>query len=83
MCGTPTFSRNLLARIINGRPVQKGTTPWAAMLSHPDGQPFCGGSLLGKERWKGWGTQDEGGLEERDLTLEASTPAAGPRSTMW
>ncbi|KAF4020903.1 hypothetical protein G4228_012390 [Cervus hanglu yarkandensis] len=36
-------------RIINGRPVQKGTTPWAAMLSHPDGQPFCGGSLLGSK----------------------------------
>ncbi|XP_043730496.1 mannan-binding lectin serine protease 1 isoform X2 [Cervus elaphus] len=49
VCGTPTFSRNLLARIINGRPVQKGTTPWAAMLSHPDGQPFCGGSLLGSK----------------------------------
>ncbi|XP_065798385.1 mannan-binding lectin serine protease 1 isoform X2 [Muntiacus reevesi] len=49
VCGTPTFSRDLLARIINGRPVQKGTTPWAAMLSHPDGQPFCGGSLLGSK----------------------------------
>ncbi|XP_020725731.2 mannan-binding lectin serine protease 1 isoform X3 [Odocoileus virginianus] len=49
VCGTPTFSRNLLARIINGRPVQKGTTPWTAMLSHPDGQPFCGGSLLGSK----------------------------------
>uniref|UniRef100_A0A8C6DCY4 Complement C1s subcomponent n=1 Tax=Moschus moschiferus TaxID=68415 RepID=A0A8C6DCY4_MOSMO len=49
VCGIPKFSRNLLARIINGRPVQKGTTPWIAMLSHLNGQPFCGGSLLGSK----------------------------------
>uniref|UniRef100_A0A8C3YP45 Complement C1s subcomponent n=1 Tax=Catagonus wagneri TaxID=51154 RepID=A0A8C3YP45_9CETA len=46
VCGTPKFSRNLLARIFNGHPAQKGTTPWIAMLSHLNGQPFCGGSLL-------------------------------------
>ncbi|XP_069414291.1 mannan-binding lectin serine protease 1 isoform X2 [Ovis canadensis] len=49
VCGIPKFSRNLLARIINGRPTQKGTTPWIAMLSHLNGQPFCGGSLLGSK----------------------------------
>uniref|UniRef100_A0A8C2NI54 Complement C1s subcomponent n=1 Tax=Capra hircus TaxID=9925 RepID=A0A8C2NI54_CAPHI len=49
VCGIPKFSRNLLARIINGRPAQKGTTPWIAMLSHLNGQPFCGGSLLGSK----------------------------------
>ncbi|XP_077924274.1 mannan-binding lectin serine protease 1 isoform X7 [Halichoerus grypus] len=47
VCGVPKFSRKLLARIFNGRPAQKGTTPWIAMLSYPKEQPFCGGSLLG------------------------------------
>nr|XP_012326287.1 mannan-binding lectin serine protease 1 isoform X4 [Aotus nancymaae] len=47
VCGLPQVSRKLLARIFNGRPAQKGTTPWIAMLSHLNGQPFCGGSLLG------------------------------------
>ncbi|XP_045759132.2 mannan-binding lectin serine protease 1 isoform X3 [Mirounga angustirostris] len=47
VCGVPKFSRKLLARIFNGRPAQKGTTPWIAMLSYPREQPFCGGSLLG------------------------------------
>ncbi|XP_005876335.1 PREDICTED: mannan-binding lectin serine protease 1 isoform X2 [Myotis brandtii] len=47
VCGLPKFSRKLIARIFNGRPADKGTTPWIAMLSHPNGQPFCGGSLLG------------------------------------
>ncbi|KAM8902149.1 mannan-binding lectin serine protease 1 isoform 1-T1 [Lycaon pictus] len=47
VCGIPKFSRKLMARIFNGRPVQKGTTPWIAMLSYPNEQPFCGGSLLG------------------------------------
>lgn len=47
VCGLPKFSRKLLARIINGRPAEKGTTPWIAMLTHPNGQPFCGGSLIG------------------------------------
>nr|KAF6382814.1 mannan binding lectin serine peptidase 1 [Pipistrellus kuhlii] len=47
VCGLPKFSRNLIARIFNGRPADKGTTPWIAMLSHLNGQPFCGGSLLG------------------------------------
>ncbi|ELK00795.1 Mannan-binding lectin serine protease 1 [Pteropus alecto] len=47
VCGLPKFSRKLMARIFNGRPAQKGTTPWIAMLSHLSGQPFCGGSLLG------------------------------------
>ncbi|XP_025307067.3 mannan-binding lectin serine protease 1 isoform X6 [Canis lupus baileyi] len=47
VCGVPKFSRKLMARIFNGRPVQKGTTPWIAMLSYPNEQPFCGGSLLG------------------------------------
>uniref|UniRef100_A0A2I3GQD9 Mannan-binding lectin serine protease 1 n=1 Tax=Nomascus leucogenys TaxID=61853 RepID=A0A2I3GQD9_NOMLE len=47
VCGLPKFSRKLMARIFNGRPAQKGTTPWIAMLSHLNGQPFCGGSLLG------------------------------------
>ncbi|XP_054441072.1 mannan-binding lectin serine protease 1 isoform X2 [Pteronotus mesoamericanus] len=47
VCGLPKFSRRLLAKIISGRPVEKGTTPWIAMLTHPNGQPFCGGSLIG------------------------------------
>ncbi|XP_055238082.2 mannan-binding lectin serine protease 1 isoform X7 [Gorilla gorilla gorilla] len=47
VCGLPKFSRKLMARIFNGHPAQKGTTPWIAMLSHLNGQPFCGGSLLG------------------------------------
>ncbi|XP_023407363.2 mannan-binding lectin serine protease 1 isoform X2 [Loxodonta africana] len=47
VCGLPKVSRKLMARIFNGRQVQKGTTPWIAMLTHPGGQPFCGGSLLG------------------------------------
>uniref|UniRef100_A0A5F9DQF4 Mannan-binding lectin serine protease 1 n=1 Tax=Oryctolagus cuniculus TaxID=9986 RepID=A0A5F9DQF4_RABIT len=49
-CGLPKFSRTLMARIFNGRPVQTGTAPWIAMLSHLNEQPFCGGSLLGS-RW--------------------------------
>ncbi|XP_075823848.1 mannan-binding lectin serine protease 1 isoform X3 [Microtus pennsylvanicus] len=47
VCGLPKFSRKQISRIFNGRPAQKGTTPWIAMLSHLNGQPFCGGSLLG------------------------------------
>ncbi|XP_048070915.1 mannan-binding lectin serine protease 1 isoform X7 [Ursus arctos] len=47
VCGVPKFSRKLMARIFNGRPAQKCTTPWIAMLSYPNEQPFCGGSLLG------------------------------------
>ncbi|XP_045152366.1 mannan-binding lectin serine protease 1 isoform X3 [Echinops telfairi] len=47
VCGLPKFSRKLMARIFSGRPAQKGTMPWIAMLAHPRGQPFCGGSLLG------------------------------------
>ncbi|XP_036059400.1 LOW QUALITY PROTEIN: mannan-binding lectin serine protease 1 [Onychomys torridus] len=47
VCGLPQFSRKQISRIFNGRPAQKGTTPWIAMLSHLNGQPFCGGSLLG------------------------------------
>ncbi|XP_069331313.1 mannan-binding lectin serine protease 1 isoform X3 [Eulemur rufifrons] len=47
VCGLPKFSRTLTARIFNGRPAQKGTTPWIAMLSRPHGQHFCGGSLIG------------------------------------
>lgn len=47
VCGLPKFSRKLIARIFNGRPAEKGTTPWIAMLSHPNGEPFCGGSLVG------------------------------------
>ncbi|KAL1787983.1 mannan-binding lectin serine protease 1 isoform X2 [Sigmodon hispidus] len=46
VCGHPKFSRKQISRIFNGRPAEKGTTPWIAMLSHPNGQPFCGGSLL-------------------------------------
>nr|XP_019607659.1 PREDICTED: mannan-binding lectin serine protease 1 isoform X2 [Rhinolophus sinicus] len=49
VCGLPKFSRKLMARIFNGRPAVKGTTPWIAMLSHLNGQPFCGGSLLGSK----------------------------------
>ncbi|XP_057594581.1 mannan-binding lectin serine protease 1 isoform X3 [Hippopotamus amphibius kiboko] len=49
VCGIPRFSRNLIARIISGHQAQKGTTPWIAMLSHLNGQPFCGGSLLGSK----------------------------------
>lgn len=55
VCGLPKFSRKLIARIINGRPAEKGTTPWIAMLTHPSGQPFCGGSLIGKEKVEGVG----------------------------
>ncbi|XP_021040096.1 mannan-binding lectin serine protease 1 isoform X2 [Mus caroli] len=47
VCGVPKFSRKQISRIFNGRPAQKGTMPWIAMLSHLNGQPFCGGSLLG------------------------------------
>lgn len=57
VCGLPKFSRKLMARIFNGRPAVKGTTPWIAMLSHLNGQPFCGGSLLGKEKVEGMGDQ--------------------------
>lgn len=53
VCGLPKFSRKQISRIFNGRPAQKGTTPWIAMLSQLNGQPFCGGSLLGKEKVKG------------------------------
>ncbi|XP_051047179.1 mannan-binding lectin serine protease 1 isoform X2 [Phodopus roborovskii] len=49
VCGLPKFSRKHISRIFNGRPAQKGTTPWIAMLSHLNGQPFCGGSLLGSD----------------------------------
>ncbi|XP_052014699.1 mannan-binding lectin serine protease 1 isoform X2 [Apodemus sylvaticus] len=47
VCGFPKFSRKQISKIFSGRPAQKGTTPWIAMLSHLNGQPFCGGSLLG------------------------------------
>ncbi|KAF5922247.1 hypothetical protein HPG69_007135 [Diceros bicornis minor] len=47
VCGIPKFSRKLMARIFNGRPAQKGTNPWIAMLTHRNGSPFCGGSLVG------------------------------------
>ncbi|XP_028731026.1 mannan-binding lectin serine protease 1 isoform X1 [Peromyscus leucopus] len=47
VCGLPQFSRKQISRIFMGRPAQKGTTPWIAMLSQLNGQPFCGGSLLG------------------------------------
>ncbi|XP_055977310.1 mannan-binding lectin serine protease 1 isoform X3 [Sorex fumeus] len=50
VCGLPKISRKMMARIFNGRPVQKGTMPWIAMLAHQNGQPFCGGSLVGS-RW--------------------------------
>ncbi|XP_028639725.1 mannan-binding lectin serine protease 1 isoform X2 [Grammomys surdaster] len=49
VCGLPKFSRKQISRIFSGRPAQKGTTPWIAMLSHLNGQPFCGGSLLGSD----------------------------------
>ncbi|XP_060054513.1 mannan-binding lectin serine protease 1 isoform X3 [Erinaceus europaeus] len=49
VCGLPRISRKLMARIFNGRPVQKGSAPWIAMLSHLNGRPFCGGSLLGSK----------------------------------
>lgn len=57
VCGLPKFSRKQISRIFSGRPAQKGTTPWIAMLSHLNGQPFCGGSLLGKEKMKEQKTQ--------------------------
>ncbi|XP_006156799.1 mannan-binding lectin serine protease 1 isoform X1 [Tupaia chinensis] len=49
VCGLPKFSRRSLARIFNGHPAQEGTSPWIAMLTDPNGQPFCGGSLLGSD----------------------------------
>lgn len=60
VCGLPKFSRTLMARIFNGRPAQKGTTPWVAMLSHVNEQPFCVGSLLGKEKVDGLGNPSWG-----------------------
>lgn len=53
-----------MARILHGRPAEKGTNPWIAMLSHPNGQPFCGGSLLGKERVEGEGDPGLGARED-------------------
>ncbi|EHB12500.1 Mannan-binding lectin serine protease 1 [Heterocephalus glaber] len=47
VCGLPKISRKQIARIFNGHPAEKGTTPWIAMLSHPTDVPFCGGTLLG------------------------------------
>nr|KAF6478072.1 mannan binding lectin serine peptidase 1 [Molossus molossus] len=47
VCGLPKFTRKFIARIFSGNPAEKGTTPWIAMLAHPNEQPFCGGSLLG------------------------------------
>ncbi|EGV96080.1 Mannan-binding lectin serine protease 1 [Cricetulus griseus] len=58
VCGLPKFSRKHISRIFNGRPSQKGTTPWIAMLSHLNGQPFCGGSLLARSLNLGVGTND-------------------------
>ncbi|XP_036610870.1 mannan-binding lectin serine protease 1 isoform X3 [Trichosurus vulpecula] len=49
VCGIPKFSRQLLARIVNGHSAQRGTSPWIAML-FKNGRPFCGGALLGN-RW--------------------------------
>ncbi|XP_063117289.1 mannan-binding lectin serine protease 1 isoform X2 [Cavia porcellus] len=46
VCGSPKIHRKQMARIFNGRPAEKGTTPWIAMLSHPTDVPFCGGTLL-------------------------------------
>ncbi|KAM9036975.1 mannan-binding lectin serine protease 1 isoform X2 [Sarcophilus harrisii] len=49
VCGRPKFSNQLLSRTVSGRPAQRGTSPWIAMLL-TDGRPFCGGALLGN-RW--------------------------------
>ncbi|XP_049631656.1 mannan-binding lectin serine protease 1 isoform X3 [Suncus etruscus] len=47
VCGIPKIYRKMMARIFGGRSVQKGTIPWIAMLTQHNGQPFCGGSLIG------------------------------------
>lgn len=49
VCGIPKIYRKMMARIFGGRSVQKGTIPWIAMLTQHNEQPFCGGSLIGKE----------------------------------
>ncbi|XP_042524636.1 mannan-binding lectin serine protease 1 [Dipodomys spectabilis] len=49
VCGVPKFSRKMMAKIFNGHQSQRGTTPWMAMMVEQNGQPFCGGSLLGSK----------------------------------
>ncbi|XP_048202936.1 mannan-binding lectin serine protease 1 isoform X2 [Perognathus longimembris pacificus] len=49
VCGVPKFSRKVTSKIFNGYQSQRGTTPWMAMMVEQNGQPFCGGSLLGSK----------------------------------
>lgn len=66
------------------------------MLSHPNRLPFCGGSLVGKEKVEGMGDPEFGGRVEAKASdplardpprlphwQSLSTLAAGPRSTVW
>ncbi|XP_041126272.1 mannan-binding lectin serine protease 1-like isoform X3 [Polyodon spathula] len=48
VCGAPQFSRVKRQRVANGHSATRGASPWIAMLSR-NGQPFCGGSLIGSK----------------------------------
>ncbi|XP_058890276.1 mannan-binding lectin serine protease 1-like isoform X2 [Acipenser ruthenus] len=48
VCGAPQFSRVKRQRVANGHSATRGVSPWIAMLSR-NGQPFCGGSLIGNK----------------------------------
>ncbi|XP_030071968.1 mannan-binding lectin serine protease 1 isoform X2 [Microcaecilia unicolor] len=48
VCGTPRFTRSVLARIAGGGFAKRGISPWIAMLAQ-NGRPFCGGSLIGNK----------------------------------
>ncbi|XP_059846870.1 mannan-binding lectin serine protease 1 isoform X5 [Hypanus sabinus] len=50
VCGKPRIRRSSIQpKIAQGRVVSKGTAPWIAMLSK-NGIPFCGGSLIGRQK---------------------------------
>ncbi|EPY78127.1 mannan-binding lectin serine protease 1 precursor [Camelus ferus] len=67
--GTPQGVGELqVERIFSGRPAQKGTNPWIAMLSHLDGQPFCGGALVGKH-WRRKSDENEQRLSVKNIFL--------------
>ncbi|XP_041064570.1 mannan-binding lectin serine protease 1 isoform X3 [Carcharodon carcharias] len=50
VCGKPRIRRSSIQpKIAQGKVVSKGSSPWVAMLSK-NGIPFCGGSLLGRQK---------------------------------